>query len=40
MTIFAMMPRANYTVPTEFSFSVRDSASAVTEDVKVRFRGP
>lgn len=40
LTFFAMMPKANYTLPVDFRFAFTDSASGVTENIKVRFRGP
>ena len=39
-SLFAMMPKTSYTLPTDFNFTVTDSATGVVQDVKVRFRGP
>ena len=40
LTFFAMMPKSSYTVSEDFSFTFTDSSSGVTQDIKVRFRGP
>ena len=40
LTMFAMMPRAGYTVPEDFNFAFTDSLTGVSQLVKVRFRGP
>jgi cytochrome c oxidase accessory protein FixG len=40
VTMFAMMPKANYTLPEDFRFAFTDSTSGITQDIKVRFRGP
>jgi cytochrome c oxidase accessory protein FixG len=40
LTLFAAMPKANYTLPLDFHFTVTDSATSRAQDVKVRFRGP
>ena len=40
LTLFAAMPKANYTLPLDFHFTVTDSATNVVQNVKVRFRGP
>ena len=40
LTVFAMMPKTEYTLPEEFSFAFTDSASGIIQNIKVRFRGP
>ncbi len=40
LTFFAMMPKENYTLPEDFRFAITDSATGVTQNIKVRFRGP
>ena len=40
LTVFAAMPKANYTLPMDFHFAITDSATSRTQNVKVRFRGP
>jgi len=40
LTLFAMMPKSNYSLPEDFHFAVTDSASGVVQRIKVRFRGP
>ena len=40
LTVFAMMPRSEYKLPEDFAFTVTDSVTGITQDIKVRFRGP
>jgi len=40
LTIFAMMPRSEYSVSEDFNFTFTDSNSGLASDVQVRFRGP
>jgi len=40
IALFASMPRASYAGAVDFAIAVTDSAAGVTQDVKVRFRGP
>ena len=40
LTIFAMMPRSEYTLSEDFHFTFTDSLAGISDDVKVRFRGP
>ncbi len=40
LTMFAEMPKESYSLPEDFHFTVTDSASGETQNVKVRFRGP
>jgi cytochrome c oxidase accessory protein FixG len=40
IAIFASLPRDSYTGPEDFAFAFTDSAAGVTQEIKVRFRGP
>ena len=40
LTAFAMMPKKAYTLPEDFHFAFTDSATGITQNIKVRFRGP
>ncbi len=40
LTLFAIMPKASYSLPEDFHFAITDSASGVVQTTKVRFRGP
>ncbi len=40
LTLFAMMPKSNYSLPEDFHFAFTDSATGVVQKSKVRFRGP
>jgi cytochrome c oxidase accessory protein FixG len=40
LTLFAMMSRSSYLLPTDFHFAVTDSSSGVVQKIQVRFRGP
>ena len=40
LTAFAEMPRSSYSQAEEFAFTVTDSITGETQDIKVRFRGP
>ncbi len=40
LTVFAIMPKASYSLPEDFHFAFADSATGVVQTTKVRFRGP
>ncbi|PIV80866.1 cytochrome c oxidase accessory protein CcoG [bacterium CG17_big_fil_post_rev_8_21_14_2_50_64_8] len=40
LTAFAEMPRTSYSQPENFSFTVTDSITGETQNIKVRFLGP
>ena len=40
LTLFAIMPKASYSLPEDFHFAFTDSATGVVQTTKVRFRGP
>ncbi len=40
LTFFTMMPKSSYSLAEDFHFTFTDSTSGVTQDIKVRFRGP
>lgn len=40
LTLFAIMPKSEYSLPEDFHFAFTDSATGVVQKKKVRFRGP
>ena len=40
LTFFTMMPKTSYTLPEDFHFAFTDSTSGISQNIKVRFRGP